>query len=31
VRQIAEGTDYSPEIEEARKLSQPPPEQTFAE
>jgi hypothetical protein len=31
VRQIAEGTDYSPEIEEARKLSQSPPDQTFAE
>jgi hypothetical protein len=31
VRQIAEGSDYSPEIEEASKLSQDPPEQTFAE
>ena len=31
VRQIAEGSDYSPEIEAAAKLSQEPPEQTFAE
>ena len=31
VRQIAEGSDYSPEIEEAAKLSTEPPEQTFAE
>jgi len=31
VRRIAEGSDYSPAVEEARKLSQPPPEQTFAE
>jgi hypothetical protein len=30
VRQIAEGSDYSPAIEEAAKLSQRPPEQTFA-
>jgi hypothetical protein len=31
VRQIAEGSDYSPEIEEAAKLSTEPPEQTVAE
>jgi hypothetical protein len=31
VRQIAEGSDYPPEIEEASRLSQDPPEQTFAE
>src|SRR3954451_20241807 len=31
VRRIAEGSDYSPEIAEARKLSQVPPEQTVAE
>lgn len=31
VRRIAEGSDYPPEIEEAAKLSQDPPEQTFAE
>ena len=31
VRQIAEGSDYSPEIEEAAKLSVEPPEQTVAE
>jgi hypothetical protein len=31
VRQIAEGSDYSPEVEEARKLSQTPPEQTVAD
>ena len=31
VRQIAEGSDYSPEIEAAAKLSQEPPEQTTAE
>jgi hypothetical protein len=31
VRRIAEGSDYTPEIEEAAKLSQEPPEQTFAE
>ena len=31
VRQIGEGPDYSPEIEEARKLSQEPPEQTYSE
>jgi hypothetical protein len=31
VRQIAEGSDFPPEIEEAAKLSQEPPEQTVAE
>ena len=31
VRRIAEGSDYSPEIEEAAKLSVEPPEQTVAE
>ncbi len=31
VRQIAEGSDYPPEVEEAARLSQDPPEQTFAE
>lgn len=31
VRQIAEGSDDGPEIEEASKLSSPPPEQTVAE
>ena len=31
VRRIAEGSDHTPEIEEAAKLSQEPPEQTFAE
>ncbi|WP_037410115.1 YciI family protein [Candidatus Solirubrobacter pratensis] len=31
VRQIGEGSDYSPEVAEARKLSQVPPEQTVAE
>ena len=31
VRQIAEAADYAPEIEAAAKLSQEPPEQTFAE
>ncbi len=31
VRQIAEGSDYSPEVEAAAKLSQEPPEQTVAE
>ena len=31
VRRIAEGSDYPPEIEAAAKLSQEPPEQTFAE
>ena len=31
VRQIAEGSDYSPEIEQASRLSQDPPEQTFSE
>jgi hypothetical protein len=31
VRQIAEGSDYPPEIEEASRLSQVPPEQTVAE
>jgi hypothetical protein len=31
VRQIAEGSDYSPEIAEASRLSQMPPEQTVAE
>ena len=31
VRQIGEGSDYSSEVEEARKLSQEPPEQTYAE
>ena len=31
VRQIAEGSDHPPEIEEAARLSQEPPEQTFAE
>jgi hypothetical protein len=31
VRQIAEGSDYAPEIEEAAKLSTEPPEQTVAE
>jgi hypothetical protein len=31
VRQIAEGSDYSPDIEQAARLSQDPPEQTFAE
>ena len=30
VRRIAEGADYSPEIEEASRLSQEPPEQTTA-
>jgi hypothetical protein len=31
VRQIAEGADYGPEIEEASRLSQSPPEQTVAD
>ena len=31
VRQIAEGSDFPPEIEEAAKLSREPPEQTVAE
>ena len=31
VRQIAEGSDFPPEIEEAARLSQEPPEQTVAE
>ena len=31
VRRIAEGSDYGPEIEEASRLSSPPPEQTVAE
>jgi hypothetical protein len=31
VRQIAEGSDFAPEIEEASRLSQRPPEQTVAE
>jgi hypothetical protein len=31
VRQVAEGSDYGPEIEEASKLSQTPPEQTVAD
>ena len=31
VRRIAEGSDHPPEIESAAKLSQEPPEQTFAE
>jgi hypothetical protein len=31
VRQIAEASDYPPEIGQAAKLSQDPPEQTFAE
>ena len=31
VRRIAEGSDHPPEIEAAAKLSQEPPEQTFAE
>jgi hypothetical protein len=31
VRQIAEGSDFPPEIEAAAKLSQEPPEQTVAE
>ena len=31
VRQIAEGSDYAPDIEQAAKLSQDPPQQTFAE
>jgi hypothetical protein len=31
VRQIAEGADYGPEIEEASRLSQTPPEQTVAD
>lgn len=30
VRQIAEGSDFRPEIEEAARLSAPPPEQTSA-
>ena len=30
VRRIAEGSDYPPEVEQARKLSQDPPEQTYA-
>ena len=30
VRRIAEGSDYPPEIEAAARLSQDPPEQTFA-
>ena len=30
VRRIAEGADYSPEIEAAARLSQEPPEQTIA-
>jgi hypothetical protein len=31
VRRIAEGADYGPEIEEASRLSQTPPEQTVAD
>ncbi len=31
VRRIAEGSDHPPEIEAAARLSQEPPEQTFAE
>ena len=31
VRQIAEGSDYAPEIEQAARLSRDPPEQTYAE
>jgi hypothetical protein len=31
VRQIAEGSDYGPEIEEAAKMSQTPPEQTIGD
>jgi hypothetical protein len=31
VRQIAEGSDYPPEIEEAARLSTEPPEQTVAD
>jgi hypothetical protein len=31
VRQIAEGADYGPAIEEASRLSQTPPEQTVAD
>lgn len=30
VRQIAEGSDHAPEIEEAARLSQEPPDQTVA-
>ena len=31
VRRIAEGADYGPEIEAARRMSQTPPEQTVAD
>jgi hypothetical protein len=31
VRQITEGSDYGPEIEQASRLSQEPPEQTVAD
>jgi hypothetical protein len=31
VRRIAEASDFSPELAEAAKLSQPPPQQTVAE
>ena len=31
VRRIAEGSDHPPEIEAAAKMSQEPPEQTYAE